>query len=152
MFLKHIVDRFWSNVQKTDDHWIWLGKLDEDGYGRLWDGESATRPHIFAYKLLVGRIPFGKDVHHKCKNRSCVRPDHLELAKHGKHPNEGLRCNTHCINGHEFTKQNTKLQFKSGYCVRICVTCSRETSRKWADEKRRLLGIPMRTIKVRRTK
>jgi len=37
---------------------------------------------------------------------------------------------THCINGHEFTKENTYIN-PDGW--RICKTCSRKSKEKWAE-------------------
>lgn len=35
--------------------------------------------HRFSYIIHFGPIPDGYEVNHKCHNKPCVRPDHLEL-------------------------------------------------------------------------
>jgi hypothetical protein len=78
-------ERFWAQVDK-DSHpngcWVWTGLLTEDGYGRhtTADGRD-VRAHRWAYEQIVGPIPAGLTLDHddqRCRNRACVRPDHLE--------------------------------------------------------------------------
>lgn len=40
------------------------------------------RAHRVAYELEREPIPPGLEPDHLCKNRACVRPDHLELVTH----------------------------------------------------------------------
>jgi hypothetical protein len=53
---------------------IWHGEKDRDGYGRIKrDGRR-----IPAHWVLKGDPPAGFEVDHLCRQRDCVRPDHLE--------------------------------------------------------------------------
>ncbi len=36
--------------------------------------------HRFAYAAFVGEIPDGTEIDHLCRDRACVKPDHLELV------------------------------------------------------------------------
>jgi hypothetical protein len=62
--------------------WAWIGTKDRQGYGRFgMGGRSNTQPaHRFAYERWVGPVPADAVIRHKCHNRSCVNPDHLELG------------------------------------------------------------------------
>ena len=53
-----------------------------NGYGITWDRETkkTTYAHRFFYKQLVGEIPEGMFVCHKCDTPDCVNPEHLFLG------------------------------------------------------------------------
>lgn len=73
-------ERFWPKVNKTETCWLWTGYVDNDkGYGRF-AYPGGTLAHRFAYELLVGPIPDGLQVDHKCRVKSCVNPDHLQAV------------------------------------------------------------------------
>lgn len=71
-----ILARFWSQVDKSGECWVWTGYCDKAGYGRFWDGDKLVRAHRFVYELLNGPTPSDVHVLHHCDNPSCVRPDH----------------------------------------------------------------------------
>lgn len=48
------------------------------------DGRSVL-VHRLAFMELVGRIPAGHDVHHRCLSSRCVNPSHLELVLDAEH-------------------------------------------------------------------
>lgn len=79
-----LIERFWMKVEKGSDCWNWAGALDTLGYGQFAgsvNGEKGrSMAHRFAYEILVGLIPEGLEVDHRCSNRKCVNPAHLRLA------------------------------------------------------------------------
>jgi len=62
--------------------WLWQGNK-ANGYAvidTLYQGRRTRTGHRLAYRLANGEIEEGMQVHHKCANRACVNPDHLQLV------------------------------------------------------------------------
>lgn len=58
--------------------WIWMGRLDKDGYGEADHRRRGTKgAHRLAYRTFKGSIPDGLYVLHRCDVPSCVNPNHL---------------------------------------------------------------------------
>jgi hypothetical protein len=115
--------------------WEWTKCKSKSGYGKIkWRPIGDLRVHRVAAMLWLNLdIKSPILVCHKCDNPICFNPDHLflgsiadnkrdEIAK-GRNHN---RRKTHCINGHEFTPENTWLGKSSG---RNCRTCHRTRER-----------------------
>jgi hypothetical protein len=65
-------------VDESTGCWIWQRGKDRAGYGKTRvDGQSGALAHRIYYERANGPVPEGFDVHHTCKNRSCVNPEHL---------------------------------------------------------------------------
>ena len=128
-----VKDRFWKKVQipQTDDGcWNWLGAKSPNGYGKGYDGNKVISAHRLAFILLRGPIPQGLQIDHLCRNRSCVNPEHMEAVSQRENLLRGIGTaavnfkKTHCINGHEFTPENTKMD--RGW--RRCRACAKNAS------------------------
>ena len=61
-----------------DECWTWQGSGTGTGYGMFWDGKRRVLAHRWSYEYFVGEIPEGLTIDHLCRQRSCVRPSHLE--------------------------------------------------------------------------
>ena len=105
--MSRLATEFWNYVSMAGECWTWMRSKTSAGYGqavrfgkKLGCGSLA---HRIAWVLTKKRpIPKGFVVHHKCENRACVRPGHLELktdsAHRGGHSRrEKPRC------GHAYT-------------------------------------------------
>ena len=74
---RRLVDQFWDSTDRSGECWVWLGKRDRKGYGRIRRNWRDLLAHRYAYELSVGPIPEGLLVLHICDNPPCVNPDHL---------------------------------------------------------------------------
>jgi hypothetical protein len=64
---------FWSRVDRSGEHWLWVGPCDPDGYGRT--GGFTGGAHRMAWFLATGEDPGSKHVLHTCDIKNCVRND-----------------------------------------------------------------------------
>lgn len=81
--------RFWSKVNRLSDDecWLWMASVDTRGYGQISCDGVAKRAHRIAWELAHGPILEGVGHHgtvvmHKCDNRLCCNPAHLQLGNH----------------------------------------------------------------------
>ncbi len=73
--------RFWQKVNVTGECWEWTGAKNAEGYGQIRLGPRGSTPlkaHRAVLILLGFDIPEYIVVHHRCGNRSCVKPLHLD--------------------------------------------------------------------------
>jgi hypothetical protein len=69
---------------------LWLGALNDAGYGRIKIRCHFRRAHRLAWELKNGAIPEGLVIDHKCRTRSCVNPQHMHLVSVGQNVKLGV--------------------------------------------------------------
>ena len=52
------------------------------GYGRMSLNSQTVAVHLVVYTHYFGYIPGKKQIDHKCNNRLCCNPAHLEMVSH----------------------------------------------------------------------
>jgi hypothetical protein len=78
-----VIERKLDRLVKTvTGCWQWPGALDESGYGQVVVGGRNRAIHSVAWEYLMGPIPSGLELDHKCRNRACANPAHLEPVTH----------------------------------------------------------------------
>ena len=129
-----------------DDCWLWTGARGVGGYGQTFIRGATWQVHRMVYELLVGPVPVGCVLHHRCDNKHCCNPAHLEPVTqeenmaHGRvkrDPNQPRRLKACCKRGHKFTPENTGWQTVRGKRMRLCLTCEAAAKARH-NERRRL--------------
>lgn len=98
--IKNYLDVAASRIKKNryqvtiDGCWIW-NTVNKEGYGKdirvkvcqntksfgkIYSGNKWIKPHRASYYKATGEYP--ELIRHKCGNRRCVNPDHLETGSH----------------------------------------------------------------------
>lgn len=68
-----------SRIEQSPDCWLWRGALGTNGYGIVSTGTRSLRAHRAVWMAHYGKpIPDGMTLDHRCRNRLCVNPRHLE--------------------------------------------------------------------------
>lgn len=62
--------------------WLWLGAVNEHGYGRRSDRRSA--PRVALEEFLGQELPANVFPDHFCRRRRCIRPQHLDPVTQGE--------------------------------------------------------------------
>jgi len=87
-------ERFWSKVNKTSGGcWLWTGLLRE-GYGRFYVEGKTLTAHRVSWLIADRIIPEGLVLRHKCLNKNCVNPDHLETGTQKENCEDRIRDGT----------------------------------------------------------
>lgn len=121
--------------------WQWDGWRNTSGYGETSYRNKYHRIHRLSYELLVGPIPEGMDICHKCDHAPCWNPEHLEPGTQKKNSQEiverGRNVNanrTHCPRGHSFAEHGVrhgKFQWRN---CRICLRARERLRMGWPIE------------------
>lgn len=124
-----LLDRLSNRFTVGDGCWEWTAGRTGGGYGAIMVEGRQSTAHRVVYEVFVGPIPIGLDLDHLCRNRGCVRPDHLEPVTRRENLLRGETlaarhaAKTHCDAGHELTVENVyERKDKPG---RMCRECRR---------------------------
>jgi hypothetical protein len=90
--------KFWSKVNKTETCWLWIGCVTVKGYGQVRRKSITYYTHQYSWFLAGNTIPEGHLIRHKCRNRHCCNPDHLETGTHQENSDDMKRDGTTSAN------------------------------------------------------
>lgn len=124
--------RLFTKATIGDGCWEWTRSVTSGGYGSHYFEGKTQNAHRVAYALCVGD-PGELYVDHLCRNRRCVRPDHLEAVSNWENVRRGTSYYaknatvTHCPQGHEYSEENTYVCPRGR---RNCRACRYEQGRR----------------------
>lgn len=131
--------RFRALTLETPACWLWMGSLNNNGYGWFRVDGKTILAHRASWEFEHSDIPKGRNVLHQCDTPRCVRPDHLFLGTQSDNmldcsrkgrlyvPSNGSQLLTHCKHGHVFDDTNT---YRIGN-RRICRRCRADRMMKY---------------------
>lgn len=125
-----LIDSLFKKTIVKDGHWLWIGAVSGNGYG-YYRNQRVHRLSVSIYH----RVDYNGDwlACHICDEELCWNPLHLyvgdsstntiDTVRKGTFNNQYTKA-THCVNGHEFTKENTYTYLtKNGKLFRQCRQC-----------------------------
>lgn len=117
--------------------WEWVGRIGSDGYGRwtrhVGGRTIGTTAHRALWERTLGPLSDDLDLDHLCRNRGCVRLDHLEPVSRRENVLRGIgvaaihALKTHCANGHLFDAANTYVNPNKKHPCRACRKCHQDS-------------------------
>lgn len=145
-----VMRRIWSKTVITPSGCIeWTGAKSANGYGRIGfsygqSGHYTTTAVVHRLSLvwaLGADLPSDADVDHLCRNRACIRPDHLEAVSRRENIRRGVGTGSDtirlealsdvCKRGHDLSADNAWAFSRSGAKVtRTCRLCRNENARR----------------------
>jgi hypothetical protein len=92
-----LIERFWSNVKKSEGCWIWTGRRSWNGkYGSFFlsslPRNHSILAHRFSWEIVnASEIPRGLDACHSCDTPLCVRPNHIFIGTRKQNMQDAVR-------------------------------------------------------------
>lgn len=104
----------------------WIASRAGHGYPSISVNGKHRLVHRITHEQMFGPIPKGKEAHHKCENKGCINPLHIQPVTHAENiqiadPRKWswLSKKTHCPKGHEYDEVNTYV-WRGGRHCRSC--------------------------------
>src|SRR3990167_8207368 len=128
--------------------WLWLGRVDPQGYGRVRCRRLGRNKYIRVHRLAAS-LSFGADIKdlrwlacHRCDTKSCVNPEHIYIGTPQTNIADAFRRGqlrpsprrTHCTRGHPLTVETTRA-YTTGHS-RTCLRCACIWQRDYRARKR----------------
>ena len=127
------LDRLWVDdvvIGAPGDCWTWNAAHDDAGYARC----GKRLAHRLTAALCNRDAPH---LHHRCQNRGCINPEHLEpLQTQAAHTERHVQLRDTCRHGHSYDEANLSVHAKRH---RRCRTCNRERQRIYDARSRGLI-------------
>lgn len=121
--------KFELYVVRDGGCWGWNGPLDGNGYALLgYGGKDGIKSryelaHRFSYRNSIGEISHKNHIHHKCNNKRCTNPEHLEQLTPSAHAKADFSAASNAKNRTNCLKCKSELVLNSSGSQRYCKQC-----------------------------
>lgn len=95
-------------------------------YPRIRSGGKSRARHVVEWEKVNSPKPAGMDIGHLCRNKACIRLDHLECVParvnvlRGTGPTAQNARKTHCKHGHDLSGDNLRVDVRGWRSCREC--------------------------------
>lgn len=129
--------------------WIWLSYVDVHGYGvssvprRFHAPGNKGYAHRLFYESMRAPIPPGMVLHHTCRVRCCVNPDHMQPMTNVENVLEPQSVSNSAINAAKPNCPKCGGEYSvNQYGARTCDPCRRAHARQYQQDRRdRVKGL-----------
>lgn len=124
-----------TTIDETTGCWLHNGSFNNSGYSHVTYQYRTVSVHRLSAHIYHGMLldePTNVNHKAKCPNKNCWNPNHIYVGTQQENYQDSIKAGhnhnkskTHCIHGHEFTKENTAIYGSR----RKCKACYRK--RNW---------------------
>jgi hypothetical protein len=114
------MDLFWARISPEPNTgcWLWTGYINPLGYGFIGVDYRVKLAHRYGYEQLVGPIPKGIYVCHRCDNPTCCNPAHMFLGTQQDNMDDKVSKNRQ-RNGVCLGEENKRSKLKESDVIQI---------------------------------
>jgi hypothetical protein len=113
--------------------WVWLWHTTASGYG--WFQNRLA--HGVFWERENGPVPSGRQLDHLCRNRACIRVDHMEIVTNAENQRRGLNAKLTEANVREIKRRLAMRETQHALAAEFGVSQGLighiATGRAWAD-------------------
>lgn len=92
-----LLERLHRRSKIEGECWLWQGCVNNMGYGQITSDGVTLLTHRIAYEQLVGAIPEGMNVLHRCDRPRCWNHAHLFPGTHADNVADKVAKRRHCF-------------------------------------------------------
>lgn len=87
--------RLLGQIKKQNDCWIWIGNINQGGYGYMEISSKTKLAHRVSFGFFKQEPNPNLFIIHSCHNRSCINPDHLREGTVKDNAKDCVNANHH---------------------------------------------------------
>jgi hypothetical protein len=123
--------------------WVWKPQLSNYGrpYFKIGYGKKKLNAYRWMYEKIIEPIPDGFVLHHKCQNKVCVNPYHLEPKTASQHQSDHARGRKLNLSDKERLRRKTVKQGEKCNLSKLTEAQVIEMRRLRSEENMKLLDL-----------